>query len=96
MTKHRCSHPALAVGERVQFKLATEKAGRHKGQSEWQSGVFGGIITCSTAFIVMNSEGLYKCTIMQKAPEDSVYDPKCVGYASYNVEQYIFAGAKVC
>ena len=32
MTKHRCTHQAVAFGERVQFKLATDKNNRHKGQ----------------------------------------------------------------
>ena len=42
--------------------------------------MFVGIITRSTEFGVTSSEGLYKCTRMQKAPEDSAYDPKCVEY----------------
>ena len=56
--------------------------------------MFVGIITRSTEFVVMSPEGLYKCTRMQKAPDDSAYDPQCIEYAKYMVEQYISAGAK--
>ena len=95
MTKHRCTHQAVAFGERVQFKLATDKNNRHKGQTgDWKEGVFIGIITRSTEFIVMDEHGLYKCTRMQKAPNDSAYDPKCIEFAKYDVEPYINAGAK--
>lgn len=49
MTKHRCNHQAIAFGEKVQFKLATDKNKRHKGQVfDWKQGVIVGIITRST------------------------------------------------
>ena len=94
MTKHRCNHQAIAFGEKVQFKLATDKNNRHKASSEWMNGVMVGIITRSTEFIIMNENGLYKCTRVQKAPNDIAYDSNCTEYAKFTYEQYVNAGAK--
>ena len=33
MTKHRCNHQAIAIGEKVQFKLAFDKNNRRKANS---------------------------------------------------------------
>ena len=66
MTGHRCSEQAVSFGERVQFKMATDKNDRRNGQTEWSEGIFIGVITRSIEFIVIDEHGLYKCTRMQK------------------------------
>ena len=94
MTKHRCNHQAVAFCEKVPFKLATDKNNRRKANSDWMDGVLVGVITRSTEFIIMNEHGLYKCTRIQKAPNNIAYNSSCVDFAKYTYEQYISAGAK--
>ena len=57
-------------------------------------GVLVGIITRSTEFVIMNESGLYKCTRVQKSPNDTAYDSNCIEYAKFTHEQYVTAGAK--
>ena len=60
VTGHKCKHLVIPFGEKVLFRLAPEKAGRDKIETEWCKGVFVGVITRTTEFVVVNKEGIYK------------------------------------
>ena len=64
MAGHRFSNHAVSFDERVQFKMATDKNDRRKGQTEWNTSICIGVITSSIEFTVMDEHGLCKCTRM--------------------------------
>ena len=60
MTGHVCRHPVLEIGETVMFKVVMDKTHRHKADTDWCEGIFLGVETCNTQFLIMSRNGLFK------------------------------------
>ena len=78
MTGHRCKTQAIGFGEAVQFMFTTDKNDRHKAESEWSNGIFVGTIATSNAFSIVNKDGLFRCSRVQKRPDGNHYDSECL------------------
>ena len=94
MTGHKCKVQAIAFGEAVQFMCTVDKGDRHKAESEWASGIFVGTISSSNAFLVVNEDGLFQCSRIQKRPDGNNYDPDCLENITTGIDDYVNKGAK--
>ena len=93
-TQHRCRHQVYGFGEKVHFKMTTDKAHHQKSVSEWQTGYFLGIVEASTAYIVCNATGAYACTTIKRLPDDESYDKACLDEVKVTVFEYFEHGIK--
>ena len=94
ITHHKRKNPMVSFGEVVMFKLATDKAKRHKLDTEWDRGILIGISGRSTEMIVANQDGVYKCRTIRRVPKENMADPNCLSKIKIRVASYIKSGAK--
>ena len=95
MTGHRCKHPMLGIGEVVAFRIVVDKTRRHKADGDWREGVFLGIDTRSTQFLVGTKGGLFKTSYheVKRLTKEKAYQATYLDEITTTVEEYILKGA---
>ena len=94
ITGHRCKQPTFMFGETIMFRCAPDKTGRHKSESEWSIGVFVGVESRSSEYLIVNKHGLYKCRTMRRLPRDKAFIEQSIDDVKHGLETYIKKGAQ--
>ena len=93
MTGHRMRRKVLAFGEKIMFKMAPEKK-KDKSESDWNQGIFVGMIHRTTEYVLMDKDGIYKTVNVKRFAEGSEYDAKCLEWARTPIDEFVNKGAK--
>ena len=93
MTGHRAKREAPGFGEIVKFRLAPEKSIRHKAESEWMEGMFVGVISRTTEYILMCQGQLFKTSNIKRACAGNQYDKECLTWATIDISELVNKGA---
>ena len=72
MTGHTANGGPPGFGEQVMFRNAPEKR-KARGESEWEIGIFVGMITRTNEFLVMTDGEFVKTTNVKRNPEVEPY-----------------------
>ena len=94
VTGHRCKSPVFMFSETIMFRLAPDKSARNKADSDWHVGVFIGIDSRSTEYIVQNQTGIYKCRTARRLSRDKAFSADTLTTAAWGISDYVNKGAK--
>ena len=66
---------------------------KNKAESEWMTGVFVGLLSRTTEYILMTKDGIYKTSNVKRASEGNQYDEKCLDWAAVDITELVNKGA---
>ena len=95
MAGHRCKHPPLEFGEVVFFRVAPDKTGRHKADEYWHEGVFLGVETDTTEFLVTTGAQVYTCAHqhVRRVTAETAYGVDYLEKIKVDFYDYLIKGA---
>ena len=92
-TGHRCKMLVCGFGEKVHFKISTEKTRRNKMDTEWDVGYFVGLSPRTTEYLIATEMGIISCATMRRMPDEMAYDKKCLEIVKVGYRDYVCEGA---
>lgn len=94
MTGHKCKHKWVPFGELVNFKIEQDKTNKRVMESNWGMGIFVGVISRSTEYLVMNKDIIFKASDNTRVTEGEAHRPDIIDELKVTVEDYVSEGAK--
>ena len=92
ITGHKMKRKVPGFGEKVMFRMAPEKK-RYKSETEWDQGLFVGVIARSTEYVLMNEEGIFKTENIKRFAAGNEYDETCLEWAKTPIDDFVNKGA---
>ena len=92
ITGHKMKRKVPGFGEKVMFRMAPEKK-KYKSETEWDQGLFVGVIGRSTEYVLMNEEGIFKTENIKRFAVGNEYDQTCLEWAKTSIDEFVNKGA---
>ena len=92
-TGHKVKKGTPAFGEEVLFRLAADKK-QYKSESDWDVGIFVGVICRTQEMILMTKDGLFKTINVKRQTEENQYDKECLEWAKTKIDDFVDKGAQ--
>ena len=78
VTGHRYKQMTCGFGEKVHFKINTDKNHRQKSESAWNIGYYVGSNGRTTEHIIGSEHGIIECDTFKRMQDDLAYDKACL------------------
>ena len=93
VTGHRYKQVTCGFGEKVHFKINTDKNHRQMSESEWSIGYYLGSNGRTTEHIIGSEHGIIECDTFKRMQDDLAYDKACSDTVKVGHRDYICEGA---
>ena len=94
ITGHRCRSPVVMFSETIMFRLAPDKSSRNKADSDWHVGIFVGIESRTSEYLVQNKDGVFKCRTIRRLSRDKAFSKDTLTMGAWGISDYVNKGAR--
>ena len=93
VTGHRFKQPTCGFGEKVHFKINTDKNDRSKMETDWSIGYYLGSNGRTLEHLIGSDQGIIKCDTFKRMEDDLAYDKACLETVKVGYREFVLKGA---
>ena len=93
VTGHRFKSTTCGFGEKVHFKINTDKNDRSKMETDWSIGYYLGSNGRTLEHLIGCDQGIIKCDTFKRMPDNVAYDKACLETIKVGYRDFVLKGA---